>query len=859
MTVELFRFLVVLAAATVVGCICLVRRQARGRKDAHYLKLVLWSELLIVLGYLFEHLSPSLEAKLFWDGFQFCFDGAVALCFVLFAAEYTGRRFPRPVAPLLLGLTTLASVVLATSPWHGLTRRGAALVAEPMLRLTYPFEPLDYLLFLQIYALFFIGVGLLVRSGFLRHRLYLSQITTLTLSILIPAVGSMLSFTPVRILGERDFAPFFFTLGAAASAFGLLRSRVFELAPVARDLWVESQGDAILVLDGENHIVDANPAGESFVRAVSALSSAIGHGLDEALPDFVTADAGQSEEGRRLEVDGTTWELRRFPIDNRGWLLVGRDISSLAATERALALANRDLESRVSLRTRQLGQANDKFRAIFENAHHFISLLDAHGVILAANRAALDRVGLPSNEVLGQRLAELSWWTREPTELRKLHAALAAARSGRFARFEAYFSQQAGEYYIDCSFKPVMGEGVVELIIFEGQDVTDARKAEQERARKSSEREHAERMEMLGRLAGGIAHDFNNLLTIVLAATAVLRDGSSDTESDEAVSDIEQAAASATLVTRQLLSLSRRGIGKVEPTDVHAAVTRMSKLLDRLLGERHQLELELAVGAPYVLIDSGQLEQCIMNLVINARDAMPEGGVVSVTTRVERAQEHQTSSGDQLILAVQDRGVGMSEEVKSQVFEAFFTTKAAGHGTGLGLSTVHEIVTVAHGTIHLKSKPFEGSTFELRFPTCNSTPSRSVHDESEDCTGTETLAFVEDVAQLRELMGRELRRLGYDVHTFASAEQALEQLQGVDLHLLITDVILPGTDGVELAARLRRERGDFPVVYTTGYSGDAALDLGDRDPHSSILFKPYRPLALALCVRALLNQRKPGA
>jgi signal transduction histidine kinase len=522
-----------------------------------------------------------------------------------------------------------------------------------------------------------------------------------------------------------------------------------------------------------------------------------------------------------------------------------------------LERVNHELEGRVAQRSRELERANDKFRAIFVNAHHYICLLDPLGHLLAANRVTLEKADVTTEDALGGRFEDLAWWQASQLGLASMLAALEAAQTGRFSRFEA--TMGSGTLLLDCSFKPILKDGVVELIVWEAQDITEARSAERERTRRQAERQHAERMEMLGRLAGGVAHDFNNLLTIVLAATAVLRQDELGEDGTDALNDIEEAAASATLVTRQLLGLSRRpGAGAARPIDVHDAVTRMSKLLARVLGERHGLQLELCPGTPHVLIDAGRLEQCVMNLVVNARDAMPQGGVVTVRTRVAPLRGQNLSSGDYLVISVEDHGEGIAPELQAKIFDAFFTTKASGQGTGLGLSTVQEIVSSAQGTVTVTSTAGEGTTFELHFPVCD--PARIKADPAIDheTTGHEVVVLVEDVAQLRELVGRELRRLGYDMHLFATAEQAIEGLRGVSFDLLVTDIILPGQDGVQLVARLQTERGAFPVVYTTGYSGDAALDLHDDAKNQVLLYKPYRPLALASTIRNLLTPSDPS-
>lgn len=876
MTIDLYRLLIVISAATVAGCWFLVHGRARGRQEGLLLQLVFLCEFLIILGHLLENLCTTLEAKLFWDSVQLIFDGWLAVAYFAFAASYAGRTLPRTRWFWfgLLSPSCFSGIYYGLSPYHGWARGEAVVVPAPMPVLTYPFELLDYIVFLEVYGLLFIALGLFILSGFTKHKFFLTQIFFLSLSVTIPASGALLIFSGPNVLGERDILPFLFALGSVIATFGLMRARVFEIAPLARDLLIESQTDAIVVLDRAGQILDANPTAHELMTAHGMSRDQIGHRIEQILPGW--CPLGVDETGTRIEQEEKTWEVRKFSVEDEGWLLIGRDVSALVATERALSSVNQKLEQRVIERTRDLKEANEallqeisvrktaelvalssekKFRAIFDNASHFIGLLDPQGKVLAVNRAAQEVAALVPDEILGEHFSEIAWWGTKQAGLFQVMLALESAKMGRFSRFELQLTRDGRLHYIDCSMKPVFTQDRVESILFEGRDITQVRQAELDRAQMSTEREHAERMEIVGRLAGGVAHDFNNLLTVMLAATSVLRATIQNENAQHAILDIEQAAESATSVTRQLLSLSRRREGSVEPTDVHTLIERMSKLFERLLGERHRLELSLCGDRPFILIDPGQLEQCLLNLVINARDAMPSGGSLRILTQVEPADSQLGRSGDELHVSVQDEGIGMSEEIRERIFEPFFTTKPIGHGTGLGLSTVRDFVENAHGTVSLSTAEGQGTTFELIFPVCSPEPSPLTLTEPTDLTGTETIAFVEDLATLRDWIGGELRRLGYDVHTFSSAEQALQQIELHELKfdLLVTDVLLPGQSGVELSNILRSRSPHLPVLYTTGYSGDTRFDLQNEEALSRLVYKPYRTPVIAQKIRELIQ------
>ncbi len=358
-------------------------------------------------------------------------------------------------------------------------------------------------------------------------------------------------------------------------------------------------------------------------------------------------------------------------------------------------------------------------------------------------------------------------------------------------------------------------------------------------------------MEMLGRLAGGVAHDFNNLLTVILAATSVLRESDPSPPTLEVLNDLEQATESASLVTRQLLTFSRSGAGKVETTDIGEALGRAAKLLERLLGERHPLRFVSTNEPSFVRIDPGQLEQCVMNLVINARDALPNGGEIELSHHVEESGP----AGDWAVITVADRGTGMSEEVRAHIFDAFYTTKPRGQGTGLGLSNLHAVVEGAGGTVRLESETGRGTRFELRLPRSVEQRDRSALPTTLAPRGVGHVVLVEDVERLRSLVSDDLRRHGYEVSSFGSAEQALAGLDPAQKpDVLVSDVILPGLDGVQLAERLEARFGPLRAVFTTGYSGDASLNLDHRADHR-LLLKPYRTRALLQALHELMGDK----
>jgi PAS domain S-box-containing protein len=376
--------------------------------------------------------------------------------------------------------------------------------------------------------------------------------------------------------------------------------------------------------------------------------------------------------------------------------------------------------------------------------------------------------------------------------------------------------------------------------------------------------QQSRRMEAVGRLAGGIAHDFNNLLTIIkgYAELALQRNGSSP-ELRADVQQVENAAERATALVRQLLAFSRRQVLQPKIIDLNAIVLGLDKLLGRLMGEHIEMVTCCSANVGNVKADPAQIEQVIMNLVVNARDAMPKGGRLTVeTSNVELdatyARDHVTvKPGPYVMLAVSDTGIGMSPETVAHIFEPFFTTKESGQGTGLGLSTVYGIVKQSGGYIWVYSEPGKGTTFKVYLPRV---------DEKVDSTkefvklpearkGTETILLVEDEEAVRELASMILTAKGYSVLAAKSSKEA-EELSAKhkgEIHLLLTDIIMPGTSGRELARRITARHGRTRVLYMSGYTDNVLAQGGVLEQGISFLQKPFTPADLAQKVRDVLD------
>ncbi len=396
------------------------------------------------------------------------------------------------------------------------------------------------------------------------------------------------------------------------------------------------------------------------------------------------------------------------------------------------------------------------------------------------------------------------------------------------------------------------------------RDITDRKRAELQRDRLQSELQQSQKMEAIGQLAGGIAHDFNNLLTIISGHSGLLL-GEPETNAQvkESVAEIADAAERAAALTRQLLAFSRQALLQPEVIDVNAVVRETSKLLRRLIGEDIALTTVLDPTLAAVRVDPSQLNQVLMNLALNARDAMPKGGKLTIgTSNVELDEAYIAThlgakAGPHVMLSLTDSGAGMSQEVLSRIFEPFYTTKGVGEGTGLGLSMVFGIVQQSGGGIHVYSEPGHGSTFKIYLPAVTELLSRRQRiAETAGRGGSETILLVEDDDGVRALALRCLQAQGYHVIAARDGVDALSVPQDVGQHiaLLLTDVVMPNMSGPVLVEKLRERHPDLAVIYMSGYTDDAVVRHGLLQADVDFLQKPFTAVSLAQKVRLVLDR-----
>ncbi|WP_433363643.1 ATP-binding protein [Actinoplanes sp. CA-142083] len=495
------------------------------------------------------------------------------------------------------------------------------------------------------------------------------------------------------------------------------------------------------------------------------------------------------------------------------------------------------------LRLRQAAEATlraseERFREIVETTSEGVVVVGGDGRIGYANDRFAAMVGRQPAELPGTPVLDLVAIADRPVAAR----ALSEVGASGATRIEVGLQAHGGRaVWARIALTARVGDpdrpvGALAMVA----DVTEQKSIE-------AQLHQAQKLEAVGQLAGGLAHDFNNLLTVIDGYAALLVAGADEDTARDLVM-IRDASTRAGALTRQLLTFSRAQTARPQVVDVAELVAGVEVLLRRLIREDVDLIVTSAAAATPVRVDPGQLEQVLVNLAINARDAMPDGGTLAIAT--DRVVD---DAGDRVLITVTDTGCGMTADVAERVFEPFFTTKGPGGGTGLGLSTVYGIVTRAGGQVRLESQPGAGATFEVFLPAAE-VPADAIGEAVEPqplTAGTGTILLVEDDPAVRQLSQRILTTAGYEVVVGVDGENALEVARAHDgIDLLVTDVIMPGMNGQELADRLTELRPGLPVIFTSAYTRGVLTD-----DAAAFLDKPFTAAALTAKVRSVLDSR----
>jgi two-component system cell cycle sensor histidine kinase/response regulator CckA len=543
------------------------------------------------------------------------------------------------------------------------------------------------------------------------------------------------------------------------------------------------------------------------------------------------------KDGKRIDVSVTISPIRDSSGAIIGASKLARDISERKYVEKELL------------------RAEERFGKAFRSNPRAVSIsTQAEGRYLDVNDAFLKILGYAREDVIGGTASGLGFWV-QPAQSEQMLKLL--EENGHVTGLRAQYKTSKGELR--------EAELSAELIELEGQpcvlaitrDVTETLRLE-------AQFRQAQRMEAVGRLAGGVAHDFNNLLSVIIGYSDLSVDLiASESPLRKNLVQIKKASERAALLTRQLLAFSRQQVIFPRILDLNEVVENLTTMLQRMIGEDVSLSFRPTIPIGSIEADPGQIEQILMNLVVNARDAMPRGGQIIIETGHAELDEHYVSqnvgshAGEHVILAVSDTGYGMDDDIKSKIFEPFFTTKGLGQGTGLGLSTVYGIVTQSKGSIYVDSQPGKGTTFKIYFPrvAAKAEDLRESHEVQELPQGSETILVVDDDDALRKVTASLLRNAGYRIIEANSAEKAMKIIteSGSGIDLLLTDLVMFGQSGLELFEQAKVLCPNLRSLFMSGYSGDLVDLQSGLISEGAFLAKPFARAPLLKKVYAVLH------
>jgi PAS domain S-box-containing protein len=653
--------------------------------------------------------------------------------------------------------------------------------------------------------------------------------------MLVPLNARGRTFGVLVLVGtelDRNFGPADLALAeelGARAALAIDNARLLEAERESRrrlQAVLDNANAAICMVDPDGRYLMVN---REYERLSGRNADDVrGHTVHEILPHdaehlFANSQrvlsekrAHQFEETVQIADGAHTFLSVKFPIfDDAGQPIACGGIST-DITERKRAVE-------------ALAASQERFAKVFRASTMSICLTrESDGKVVDANQACYELCGYGNDELIGRTVQDLGIWANDEERARALETLRV---HGRVHGFQSTLRTQKGELReVIVSLERVEREGEM-CILALAQDITGLKRLE-------ARLQRSQKMEAIGRLAGGVAHDFNNILTAIHGYTGLLLDGLPDGALRTDAEHIRRAAARASALANQLLVFGRRQ--QVQPVvlDPNLAISNLTSMLSRLIGEDIELTTALTPHVGRVQVDYGQLEQVILNLALNARDAMPRGGRLTIATASSLIEGVQS-----VRISVTDTGEGMSEATRAQIFEPFFTTKDVGKGTGLGLSTVYSIVEQAHGRIHVESAPGQGARFDIELPVveADETPSQPPGPLPPGTLEHETILVVEDDVEVREFVCLVLELAGYRVLKAESGWAALELVARHDgpIDLMLSDVVMPHMNGRELAAALIEARPGVRIVHMSGYPGDTVERYGDIAPGVPFLQKPF--------------------
>ena len=807
------------------------------------LAVFLWATM-----HIFELAALTLPGKVFWANMQFFSIVSVPPALLGVVIRYTRRDHlisPFRMA-LILSVPLLIVALVWTNDFHSWVFTRAEIVhLEPFDLLYRHFGPGFWIHTGYCYLVMMVGTVLLVRSMITTPARYKGQVISLLIGVSVPWIGNAMYIFGMPLFSDFDMTPVVFTISGLAFGWGVFRYRLLDVVPIAYDVMLNNMQDAVFVFDRHQRVLDLNPAavrltGQNQKNRAPLTADRLIPGLSD-MAETIGKGGLRQEVCLRNDKKDRYFDLVGTPLKHGehlfGYLVVLRDISEYRDTQLALA------------------DSEQQFKSLSENAPIVICTMDPQGVFTYVNPECKNILGHPREHVVGRHFSEfvLSYNLEDYTEaFRKVRddmeiisgfpiKLLHADGSRRFFSISASPNLDTGGKIcnIICLLKDLTGERELQAQLFQSQ-----------------------KMEAIGTLAGGVAHDFNNLLMGIQANISLVRmETRQGTTCSERLDRIERQIQTGASLTHQLLGYARKGKYRPRLLCLNQLIRETLSAFGRT---RKQLiiHFDLRQDLPRVHADWGQMELVLLNLLINASDAMPDGGTLTVLTDRKAIspaikQPVELAPGDYVHLQITDTGTGMDEMTRERIFEPFFTTKEMGRGTGLGLASVYGVVKNHNGTITVSSKPGEGTTFHLYFKAAVD----ACHAPAQPqrlYSGKGRILLVDDELDLLPAGAALLEGLGYCVIATDSGPDALEDLSRNhhSFDLVILDVIMPGMGGRELYGHIRRLSPDTLILLSTGFSDAAGTTEMLSHSRSDIIHKPYTAEALSQKISKMMLDPK---
>jgi two-component system, cell cycle sensor histidine kinase and response regulator CckA len=846
------------AAVGISGALAIIVLRYRPTVGSQSFAVLMGSVALWAFLNLFEVIAQDLPTKQFAGHLKYLFIVTVPVAWFIFALFYSNRirRLRFAHLALLSTIPVLTLVMTATNGFHHLMFQSVEW--RRVHDITIPvrqFGPWFWVHTAYCYALLFLGFLFLARTCVDSQRIYRRQAISLLVAAMAPWLCNIFFLSGSHALPDLDLTPFAFTVSGLAIMWGILRYRLLDVGPIARDIVIQNMSDGILVMDKYHRILDVNPAAAELAGGQQA--TLIGRYVDQVIPWWpkppVIKDLNETgfptvieieHEGRsrHLQMSASVLRNKDKPL---GHLFILHDITEIRTTQEAMR------------------RSEDRFKAISENAPVIILSTDESGTITYVNPFWQTILGHDRNEVIGRPFNRFI--AEEPVGSTIDFFDHLMKGSARMAEGHLKFRHKN-----DClrmfNFTASInsdGEGRITGIVCVARDVT-------EEERLKAQLFQSQKMEAIGTLAGGVAHDFNNLLMGMQANVSLLRlEFETHDAAQEKFKRIEDQIQCGASLTRQLLGYARKGKYVVAPIDIHQPIEEALKVIQRT---NKSIRVQRLFGAaPSILeADQGQIELVLLNLFVNAADAMPKGGDLTVSTRLAEYRElvdqlPDLKHGRYIEIKVTDTGVGMDQGTLERIFEPFFTTKEIGRGTGLGLASVYGVVKNHYGHIQVSSRIGVGTTFTLLFHAAPqpAVPFGATQPDLAAATREGHILLVDDEPQILEYVGEMIQSLGFIVLPADNGEEAVRMFEHNRqiISLVVLDMYMPGMDGKEVFQRLYAIDPDVKVIVASGYGRtEASQSILEKGCHV-MLTKPFTRDELAQAITQLLcrEQRpRPG-